>query len=125
MQEPPFEEMPPESLDISQSALRSLSGGQVIVTQSAIQRLLAAQADIRQSSVGSAKGERVSISQGLTFSAVGREVSVEGARIGLLVTPSLRGNVRPLLTVQSAFALGAGFFFGRWFVRSIGRLLKR
>ena len=67
MQEPPFEEMPPERLDISQSALRSLSGGQVIVTQSAIQRLLAAQADIRQSSVGSAKGERVSISQAADF----------------------------------------------------------
>ena len=61
MQEPPFQDMPPERLNVSQSALRSLSGGQVIVTQSAIQRLLAAQADIRQSSVGSVKGERVSI----------------------------------------------------------------
>ena len=124
MQQPQFDELPPERLDISQSAVRSLSGGQVIVTQSAVQTLLAAQADIRQSSVGSAKGERISLSRGVTASVVGREVSVEGARVALLVTPSLRGNVRPLLTVQSAFALGAGFFFGRWLVRSMGRLLK-
>ena len=124
MQQPPFDEMPPERLEVSQSAVRSLSGGQVIVTQSAVQNLVAAEADIRQSSVGSARGERVSLRDGLTLSVAGREVSAAGARVGLLVTPSLRGNVRPVLTVQSAFALGAGFFFGRWLVRSIGRLLK-
>ena len=90
-----------------------------------MQHLLAAEADIRQSSVGSAKGERVSISQGLTSPSSGREVSAEGARIGLLVTPSLRGNVRPLLTVQSAFALGAGFFFGRWLVEVDWPSVKR
>jgi hypothetical protein len=124
MQEPPLDDMPPERLEIAQSAVRSLSGGQVIVTQSAIQNLVAAEADIRQSSVGSAKGERISLRDGVTLSLTAREVSAQGARVGLLVTPSLRGDVRPVLTVQSAFALGAGFFFGRWIVRSIGRLFK-
>ncbi|HUS82183.1 MAG TPA: hypothetical protein VM013_02865 [Dehalococcoidia bacterium] len=124
MQHPPFDELPPERLEISQSALRSLSGGQVIVTQSAVQHLLAAQANIRQSSVGSAKGERLSLRQSVAAAVIGREVSAEGARVLLLVTPSLRGSVRPVLTLQSAFALGAGFFFGRWLVRSVGRLLK-
>jgi hypothetical protein len=124
MQQPPFDDLPRERLDISQSAVRSLSGGQVTVTQSAVQHLLAAEADIRQSSVMSAKGERVSLRQsGMAF-VVGREVSVEGSRIVLLAATTVRGNVRPVLTVQSAFALGAGFFFGRWLTRSIGRLLK-
>jgi hypothetical protein len=124
MSRPPFDEPPSERLEISQSALRSLSGGQVIVTQSAVQNLLAAEANIRQSSVGSARGERLSLKQSAAGAVIGREVSVEGGRVLLIATPSLRGSVRPVLSVQSAFALGAGFFFGRWLVRSVGRLLK-
>ncbi len=126
MQEPPFDELPRERLDITQSAVRVLSGGQVTVTQSAVQNLFAADADVRQSSVGSVKGERVSLTQGGALLVVGREVSADGVHVGLLVTPSLRGgNVRPVLTVPSAFALGAGFFFGRWLVKSVGRLFGR
>ena len=124
MQQPPFDDLPRERLDISQSAVRSLSGGQVTVTQSAVQRLLAAEADICQSSVGSAKGERVSLNRCATLSVIGREVSATESRILLLAAPTVRGNVRPVLTLQSAFALGAGFFFGRWLTRSIGRLVK-
>jgi hypothetical protein len=101
-----------------------LSGGQVTVTQSAVQNLFAADADLRWSNVGSVKGDRVSLTQGGALLVAGREVSTDGVYVGLLVTPSLRGgNVRPVLTVPSAFALGAGFFFGRWLVRSVGRLL--
>lgn len=125
MQQPPFDDLPREKIDISQSAVRALSGGEVTATQSAIQRLLAAEANIRQSGIGSAKGERVSIKQSGVGIVVGREVEAEGSRIVFLATPSLRGNVRPVLTLQSAFALGAGFFFGRWLTRSIGRLLRR
>jgi hypothetical protein len=124
MEQPPFDDLPREKLDISQSAVRSLSGGHVVVTQSAVQRLLAAEADIRQSSVGSVKGERVSVKQGVALSIYARDASVEGSRILLLAAPTVRGTLRPVLTVQSAFALGAGFFFGRWLTRSIGRLLK-
>jgi len=124
MQQPPLDDLPQERLDISQSAVRSLSGGHVVVTQSAVQRLLAAEADIRQSSVGSVRGDRVSLRQSVAAMAAGRDVSVEGSRILLLAAPTVRGTLRPVLTVQSAFALGAGFFFGRWLTRSIGRLLK-
>jgi len=125
MQQPPFDDLPREKIVISQSAVRALSGGEVTATQSAIQRLLAAEANIHQSGIGSAKGERVSIKQSGVGIVVGREVEAEGSRIVFLATPSLRGNVRPVFTLQSAFALGAGFFFGRWLTRSIGRLLRR
>lgn len=124
MQRSQFDDLPRESLDISQSAVRSLSGGHVVVTQSAVQNLLAAEAEIRQSSVGSARGERVSLKQGMSVSVLGRDVSVEESRVLLLAAQTVRGNVRPVLTVWSAFALGAGFFFGRWVTKSIGRLLK-
>ncbi len=126
VQQPPLDESRLERLDITGSAVRVLSGGQVTVTQSAVQNLFAADADVRQSTVGSVKGERVSLSQGGALLVVGREVSAEGAYVGLLVTPSLGGdNVRPVLTVPTAFALGAGFFFGRWLVKSVGRLFGR
>jgi hypothetical protein len=124
MQKPQFDDLPRENLDISHSAVGSLSGGRVVVTQSAVRNLLAAEADIEQSSVGSAKGERISLRQGMTVSVFGREVSVERSHILLLATPTIRGNVRPVLTVWSAFALGAGFFFGRWLTKSMVRLLK-
>ena len=124
MQRSPFDDLPGENLDISQSAVKSVSGGHVTATQSAIQHLLAAEADIRQSSVGSVKGERVTLKQGAAAAVIGRDVSVEGSRILLLAAPTVRGTLRPVLTVQSAFALGAGFFFGRWLTRSISRLLK-
>jgi len=91
-----------------------------------VQNLFAANADVRQSPVGSVKGERVSLTQGGALLVVGREVSAEGAWMVLLATPSLRGgNVRPVLTLPTAFALGAGFFFGRWLVKSVGRLFGR
>lgn len=94
------------------------------MTQSAVRNLLAAEADVQQSSVGSVRGDRVSLKQGMSVSVFGRDVSVEESGVLLLVTPTVRGNVRPVLTVWSAFALGAGFFFGKWLTKSIGRLLK-
>jgi hypothetical protein len=125
MQQSPFDDLPREEIEISQSAVRSVSGGKVTVTQSAVQHLLAAEADIRQSSVGTVKGEKVSLKQAATLSVFGRDVSVDGrSRVLLLAAPTVRGTVRPVLTVPSAFALGAGFFFGRWLTRSLGRLLK-
>ncbi len=127
MQERQFDQLPPlERLDISQSAVRVLSGGQVNVTQSAMQNVFAADIQVSQSPVGSIRGERVSLTQGGALLVVGREVSAGDAYVGFLVTPSLRdGNVKSVLTVPTAFALGAGFFFGRWLVKSVGRLFGR
>jgi hypothetical protein len=124
LQQPPFDELPQERADITQSAVRVLSAGEATVTQSAVQNLLAAEANVRQSTVISVKGERVSLTQSGAALVIGREVSTDGSRAVLLITPSLRGNIRPVLTVPSAFALGAGFFFGRWLVGSAGRLLR-
>jgi hypothetical protein len=76
MQQPHFDDLPREKIEISQSAVRSVSGGTVTVTQSAVQHLLAAEADIRQSSVGTVKGEKVSLRQAATVSW--RDVSVDG-----------------------------------------------
>ncbi len=120
----PFEELPHERIDVSQSAVRSLSGGQVNVTQSAVQNLLAAEADIQQSTVGSAKAERLTLKDGFAGLVIGQEVSVEESRPILLAARTIHGSVRPVLTVQSAFALGFGFFFGRWLIRGMIRLIK-
>jgi hypothetical protein len=122
--QPPSEELPPERIDVSNSAVRSLSGGQVNVTQSAVQNLLAAEADIRQSSVGSAKGERVTLKQSFAGLVIAQEASLEQSRPVLLAARRVNGSVRPVLTVQSAFALGFGFFFGRWLMKSIARLFR-
>ena len=123
-QQPPFDDLPRERLEVSRSAVRSLSGGEVTVALSMVQNLLAAQADVAQSAVISAQGNRLSLNRSAVALAFGREVQAENSRAILLVTPSLRGNIRPVITLPGAFALGLGFFCGRWLLKSIGRLLK-
>jgi hypothetical protein len=125
MSQPPLESISSERVEVSRSAVGSISAGAVDLRLSAVQSLTAAQAEIRQSAVGVIRGERVSLRKSFAAGAIAKEVAAEDASTIFLVSPSVTGNVRAVFTLPGAFALGFGFFWGRWLAKTIGRRLRR
>ena len=125
MGQPPFESISSEKDEVYQSAVGSISAGAVDLRLSAVRSLTAAQAELDRSAAGVIRGERVSLRTSFAPGAVAREAAVEGTSTLFLISPSVTGNVRAVFTLPSAFALGFGFFWGRWLAKTIGRRLRR
>ena len=113
-----------ESVEVSQSAVRSLNAARANLHQSAVQRLAGESVTIEQSAVLRVRGNDVSLRRCAALGAMGAHVSAENCRTVFLCSPSVSGNVQAVFTPRAAFALGLGFFFGRRVVRLAGRLLK-
>jgi hypothetical protein len=124
MEQPPFENLFSERVDISQSALRSVSAREVDARMSAIQRMVAGQATVGQSAVGLLRGDSVTVKNGLLGMAIGRQITAEGSSTLFLLSPSVQGNVNAVFTLHAAFALGLGYVMGRWLVKLLNRGFK-
>ena len=125
MDQPPLESISSERVEVSRSAVGSISAGAVDLRLSAVRSLTAAQAELRQSAVGVIRGERVSLRKSFAVGTIAKEVAAEDASTVFLISPSVTGNVRAVFTLPGAFALGFGFFWGRWLAKTIGRRLRR
>jgi hypothetical protein len=123
VEQPPFEEISSERVEVSRSAVAAISAENVDVQMSAVQSVMAGQARLQQSLVGTAQGENVSVRGGLLVGAVGKDISVENTRVLFLLSPSVSGNVRAVFTLPTALALGVGFFLGRRLARAVSRRL--
>jgi hypothetical protein len=66
----------------------------------------------------------IELKQSAVGVAAGDYVRVEDSRVLLLLAPRVSGNVRAVLTLPAAFALGAGFFLARWLVKAAFRNSK-
>lgn len=125
MDEPTLDNISGDSVEVSRAAVRNISANVAGVQMSAVQSLTAAQASLQQSAAAFVRAQQVSVQSGVVGVAVGREVAVENASAFLLLAPSVTGNVKAVITLRTALALGFGFYLGRKITRIMGRLLKR
>ena len=107
----------PAASDIPESTLA--------IERSAIRRVTAEQVDISRSAVGVATFERGTIRQSDAGIVVGRSVAVDQVRVGVLVSPVVRGEVHTLLDMRSAVAIGFGMVLGKLFVSAVRALARK
>lgn len=100
-------------LNVGRSAVRQLNASVANVEQSAVQRLTADTVNATNSAFGVTRAATVEVRESAVAAVVGDYVRVEDSKVFLLLAPRVSGNVRAFLTLQSALALGAAYFFAR------------
>lgn len=109
------------TVHLGRSAVRNISAGTANLEQSAVQRLSADQVYAQNSAIGVNNASTVEIRESAVGIAAGDYIRIEESRVLVLLAPRVSGNVKAVLTVPSAFALGAGFFVARQLARAYMR----
>jgi hypothetical protein len=100
-------------VNVGRSAVRSLNATVANVEQSAIQRLTAETVHAESSAMGVVNGSTVELKNSAAAIIASDYVRIEEGSAFLLLAPRVSGNVRAVLTLQAAFAFGAGYFVAR------------
>jgi hypothetical protein len=108
-------------VNVGRSAVRSLSAASAVVEQSAIQRLEADVVDADSSAFGSVHASTVDLDESAAGFIAADYVKVENSRVFVLLAPRVSGNVKAVLTLPAAFALGAGYYFARRLMMGLSR----
>ena len=109
-------------VNVGRSAVRNLNATIANVEQSAIQRLTAETVHAENSAMGVVNGSTVELKNSAAAVIASDYVRIEEGSAFLLLAPRVSGNVRAVLTLQAAFAFGAGYFVAR---RIAGALFGR
>jgi hypothetical protein len=117
-----FEGFETSQINVGRSAVRSLNATVANIEQSAVQQLTAETVHAENSAFGMVNAATVELRDGGAAVVAGDYVRVEDGNVFLLLAPRVSGNVRAVLTLQAAFAFGAGYFVAR---RLAGALFGR
>ena len=122
MSENAFEGFEPGEINVGRRAVRSLNATVANVERSAIQRLTAETVYAENSAIGMVNASTVELKDGVAAIIASDYVRIEDGSTFLLIAPRVSGNVRAVVTLQAAFAFGAGYFVAR---RVAGALFGR
>jgi hypothetical protein len=107
------------TVNLGRTAVGQLNAGTANLERSAVQRLSADQVYAQNSAVGVSNASTIEVRESAVGVAAGDYIRIEDSRVLLLLAPRVNGNVKAVLTVPSAFALGAGIVVGRQLVRAL------
>ena len=85
--------------------------------RAAVRRLRGRDILVERSSVGSVSAGRITVSKGNAGLVAGQSVAVDGAHVGVLIAPVVRGEVHTWLDMRSAIFVGLGIVLGRSVLR--------
>jgi hypothetical protein len=122
MAENTFNGFESSQVNVGRSAVRSLNATVANIEQSAIQQLTAETVHAENSAMGMVNAATVELRESASAVVASDYVRVEDGSVFLLLAPRVSGNVRAVLTLQAAFAFGAGYFVAR---RLAGALFGR
>jgi hypothetical protein len=100
-----------DHVEISQTGAQSVDAQTVSITQGGAGQVKAEQVTISQGGIGLARAGKIELNEGSSaFALIADEARVDaGANVMLLVAREASGDVRPLLDLPTALAIGAGF----------------
>jgi hypothetical protein len=100
-----------EHVEISQGGAQHVEAQSVAINQGGAAHVRAREVTISQGGIGLARADRVELRESSSaFAVIADEAKVDaGANILLLVAGDTSGEVRPLLDLPTALAIGAGF----------------
>jgi hypothetical protein len=101
----------PDHVEITQTGAQSVDAQTVSITQGGAAQVRAEQVTVSQGGIGLARAGKVELGEGSSaFALVADEAKVDdGAIVILLVAGEVSGDVRPVLDLPTALAIGAGF----------------
>ncbi len=109
-------------VNVGRSAVRRVNATIANIEQSAVQQLTAETVRAENSALGMVNAATVELHESAAAVVASDYVRVEDGSVFLLLAPRVSGNVRAVLTLQAAFAFGAGYFVAR---RLAGALFGR
>ena len=112
-------------VDVGRSGVRNLNAAAAHVQQSAVQRLTADTVDAENSVFGIVNASTVEMEGGTAGVIAGDYVKIENSSVFVLLAPRVSGNVKAVLTLPAAFALGAGYYFARRLMIGLSRRSDR
>jgi hypothetical protein len=122
MAENAFDGFETNQVNVGRSAVRSLNATIANVDRSAIQQLTAETVHAQNSAMGMVNAATVELRESGAAVIASDYVRIEDGSAFLLLAPRVSGNVRAVLTLQAAFAFGAGYYVAR---RLAGSLFGR
>ena len=108
-------------VNVGRSAVRSISAASAVVKQSAVQRLTADVVDADNSAFGVVNASTVDLDESAAGFVAGDYVKVENSSVFILLAPRVSGDVKAVLTLPAAFALGAGYYLARRLMMRLSR----
>lgn len=111
-----------EHVEINQGGATSIDAQTVSITQGGAARVRANQLSVSQGGVALARTGTLSLGEGgSALAVVADEVTIDaGGRVVLLLARNASGDVRPLLDLPSALAIGAGIGLAITLLRRLG-----
>lgn len=105
------EDIRAEHVEISQGGASSIDAHTVSITQGGAGQVRADEVSVSQGGIGLARTGRLSLAEGgSAFAIMSDEASIQsGANVFMLLARNASGEVRPLIDLRSAIAIGAGF----------------
>ncbi len=108
------------TVNVGRSAVRSLNASTAHVERSAVQRMTAETVNANASAFNMVNAATVEMNESAAGIVAGDYVKVENSRVFILLAPRVSGNVKAVLTLPAAFALGAGYYFARRLMMGLG-----
>lgn len=106
--------------ELRRAAIGDVRAHEVEIEQSAVRSVHAEEFEAEQSAVLFARAGTAEIENSAVGILVAREVEAESLTAAFVLAPVVRGNVRTLFDLRTAFAMGAGYFVARRTLRAIG-----
>jgi hypothetical protein len=110
-----------ERLHVDRTAVNRLSAGSAEVDRSAVQTLSAESVTAGNSAFVIAKGATLELRQSAAGLVTGDYVRVDESAVLFLLAPRVSGNVKALITVPAALALGAGIVLTRFALAAMSK----
>ena len=100
-----------DHVEITQSGAQTVDANTVSISQGGAAQVKAQQVTVSQGGIGLARAGKVELNEGSSaFALIADEARLDaGANVLLLVARETSGEVRPLLDLPTALAIGAGF----------------
>jgi len=109
-----------DHVEINQGGANNIDAQSVSITQGGANQIRAGSLTVNQGGVAVARVGRLSLSNGAAFAVVADEATVEaGGNVLLLVARNTSGEVRPMIDVRSALAIGGAFAAASWLLRKL------
>jgi len=99
------------------AVLRSVIGNEVEIEQSAVRDVRGDEVEVEQSALVYAAAQRLKLTGSSTVALVARDIEARNVNTVFLLSPRVRGTVRTVFDMRSAFAFGLGIVIGRQVLR--------
>ena len=103
---------------------QTVQAEEVSIEQGAVVQLEADAVSMEQSAVAAMRADRVTLRDSAVAALATRSAACDGARVGVLAAPVVRGEVHTWFDLRTAFAVGLGLAVGS-FALSLGRGMLR